>query len=160
MKAPSTAILALLAFAAPQFARAQATYQDSSNPTVLIPSTVQKCLNTSGYAVPVSSGQCASGQQASIGQTGSAGDATIATGGTAQSLFGGATPANGFSVGNPNPADDCWVSDSATAAVNGKGSYRVVANGGEYTTPPAYKPVGAVSVICPTTNDVLTARRW
>lgn len=95
-----------------------------------------------------------------VGQAATAGDATVAAGGTAQNLFGGATPANGFSVANPNLADDCWISDSVTAAVNGRGSYRLAANGGEYDTPPAYKPVGAVSAICPTTGDVLTARRW
>jgi len=95
-----------------------------------------------------------------IGQSGTAGDATMTTGGTAQNLFGGATPANGFSVANPNAADDCWISDSVTAAANGKGSYRLAANGGEYDTPPAYRPVGPVSALCPTTGDVLTARRW
>ena len=95
-----------------------------------------------------------------VGQPGTAGDATIATGGTAQNLFSGTTPTNGYSVINPNLSDDCWVSDSTTAVVNGKGSQRVAANGGEYRTPTTYKPVGAVSAICPTTNDVLTARRW
>jgi len=95
-----------------------------------------------------------------LGQTGAGGDATIAAGGTAQNLFAGATPTNGFLIGNPNLADDCWWSDSTTAAVNGKGSFRLVADGGYYETPPAYKPLGAISVICPTTSDVVSARKW
>ncbi len=61
MKTLSTVTIALLVAAAPRLAHAQAAYQDLSNPRVLIPSVVQKCLNAAGKAVPASSGQCANG---------------------------------------------------------------------------------------------------
>lgn len=88
------------------------------------------------------------------------GSTTITAGGTAQNLFSGATPTNGFSVGNPDASEDLWVSDSTTAAANGTGSIRVPANGGLYETPVGYKPVGAVSVVGATTGHKITARRW
>lgn len=88
------------------------------------------------------------------------GDTSITTGGTAQVLFKSAIPPHGYSVINPNLTDDCWISDSTTAAVNGQGSQRVAANGGEYRTPDNYFPSGPVSIICPTTADVVTARSW
>ena len=114
---------------------------------------------TPATPLPVTAGSGGLGS-VNIGQTGTGGDATITSGGVAQNLFSGTTPVNGFSIINPNLTDDCWWSDSTTAAINGKGSGRLAANGGEYDTPDVYKPVGAVSVICPTTSDVLTARRW
>lgn len=95
-----------------------------------------------------------------IGSTGIAGDAAITSGGTAQNLFSAATPTNGYEVCNPDNTEDAWISDSATAAANGQGSYRAATNGGCYTTPPGYKPVGAVSVVAATTGHKLTARRW
>lgn len=88
------------------------------------------------------------------------GSTTITAGGTAQNLFAGVTPANGFAVYNPNSSDDLWVSDSTTAAPNGVGSIRVAANGGGYESPNNYKPIGAISVYGPTTGDAVTARRW
>ena len=92
--------------------------------------------------------------------TASAGDTTITTGGTAQNLFGGATPTDGFAVYNPDPTNDLWVSDSATAAANGLGSIRVAANGGGYETPPGYNPIGAVSIVGAVTGQKITARAW
>ena len=50
-----------------------------------------------------------------------AGDVAITTGGTAQTLFSGATPPNGWKVANPDAAEDLWVSDSTTAAVERPG---------------------------------------
>lgn len=94
------------------------------------------------------------------GYAGSAGDASIATGGTAQTLFGGATPVNGWAIDNPNVSDDLWCSDSTTAAINGQGSYRIAANGGGHETPQLYKPVGPLSCVGPVTGDKITARRW
>lgn len=88
------------------------------------------------------------------------GSTTIASGGTAQTLFGGATPSNGFAIYNPDSTNDLWVSDSTTAAANGQGSLRVPANGGSYETPGSYKPIGAVSVIGAVTSQKITARRW
>lgn len=102
----------------------------------------------------------AQGFSQTVGGPAVAGDATITAGGTAQTLFGGARPIHGWSVGNPNASDDLWCSDSATAAVNGLGSYRIAANGGLYETPDLYQPTGTVSCVGPTTGDKVTARRW
>ncbi len=87
-------------------------------------------------------------------------DITITTGGAAQNLFGGVVPKTGWEIHNPDASEDCWVSDSATAAANAQGSRRVVANGGWYETPPGKRPPAAVSVICATTGHKLTASRW
>jgi hypothetical protein len=88
------------------------------------------------------------------------GSAAIATGGTAQNLFGGAVPANGFGVYNPDPVNDLWISDSATAAASNSGSIRVAANGGWYETPIRYRPIGAVSIVGGVTGQKFTARSW
>ena len=88
------------------------------------------------------------------------GSTTITTGGTAQNLFGGTPPANGFAIYNPDSTNDLWVSDSATAAVNGVGSVRIAANGGGYETPAGYRPLGAVSILSAATGAKITARRW
>ena len=88
------------------------------------------------------------------------GDTTITAGGTAQNLFLGVKPPNGFAVYNPDPTEDLWVSDSATAAANATGSIRVVANGGGYETPPGYHPAGPVSIVGATTGHKITARFW
>jgi len=87
------------------------------------------------------------------------GSTTIATGGTAQNLFSGTVPANGFSVFNPHATEYLWLSDSTTAAANAAGCIPVAPLGG-YETPPGYRPVGAVSVIAVTTGHAVTARRW
>jgi hypothetical protein len=88
------------------------------------------------------------------------GSTAITTGGTAQALFNGTIPANGFAIYNPDSSNDLWVSDSTTAAANGQGSIRVVANGGGYETPQNYRPLGAVSIIGAVTGQKITARRW
>lgn len=94
------------------------------------------------------------------GNTSTDGSTTITTGGTAQNLFSGSTPAHGFEVCNPGATDDLWVSDSTTAAANNTGSYRVGANGGCYVTPLGRLPIQAVSVVAATTGDKITARSW
>lgn len=66
MKRIPTVTMALLAFAAPHLALAQATYPDANNPSVQVPSVVQKCLNAAGRAVPISSGQCQNGIQTNL----------------------------------------------------------------------------------------------
>ena len=88
------------------------------------------------------------------------GSGTITLGGTAQTLFGGRKPINGFEVVNPHATEDLWISDTAIAAANAAGSIRVVANGGSYTTPTGYQPQGPVSVIAATTGHAFTARFW
>ena len=95
-----------------------------------------------------------------LGIAASDGSTTITIGGTAQSLFAGATPTNGWWVVNPDSTEDCWVSDSTTAAANNTGSMRLALNGGSIMTPPGYKPFAAVSVVCATTGHKLTARKW
>lgn len=95
-----------------------------------------------------------------LGTQGYDGSTTITTGGTAQNLFAGATPTNGFAIYNPDAANDLWVSDSTTAAINGVGSIRVAANGGGYETPPDYKPIGPISIVAASTGAKITARRW
>lgn len=91
---------------------------------------------------------------------GSDGSTTITSGGTAQNLFSGGTPTNGFEIGNPHPSEDLWITDNGTASANGQGCHRVAANGGTYTTPPGYRPLGAVSIIGATTGHKITARKW
>lgn len=88
------------------------------------------------------------------------GSTTMTAGGTAQNLFGGTVPTNGYSIGNPDPTNDLWVSDTTTAVANGQGSIRVVANGGYYATEPGQKPIGAVSIVGAVTGQKITARRW
>jgi hypothetical protein len=91
---------------------------------------------------------------------GIAGDTTITTGGSAQTLFSGATPVNGFAIYNPDLTNDLWISDSTTASANGQGSIRVPANGGGYETPSRYKPIGPVSIVGSATGQKITAREW
>ena len=135
------------------------TVKDSTGATQTVNTLPALGQTTGANSLPV---VVASDQGAvpTTGTAGTAGDAAITTGGTAQTLFGGATPTNGFSVSNPDQSNDLWISDSATASPNGQGSIRVVANGGYYETPPRYKPVGAVSVYGATTGQKITAREW
>jgi hypothetical protein len=118
-------------------------------------------LSNLAILVQISGGGTSSGGSGgSGGSTGSDGSTTVTTGGTAQNLFGGVTPTNGFSVYNPDAVNDLWLSDSTTAAANGQGSIRIVANGGGYETPPGYKPFAAVSIVGAVTGQKITARRW
>lgn len=85
------------------------------------------------------------------------GDTTIVSNTVAQTLFSGVTPTNGYTVCN-NCASALWVSDGGTAG-NAVGFY-VPASGGVYTTPPGYKPAGAVSIYGGTNSGNVAARRW
>jgi hypothetical protein len=86
------------------------------------------------------------------------GSGTVATGGSAQTLFAGAVPANGFLVQN-NSSAALWVSDVG-AASNGGASIQIAASGGVYATPSGYKPAGPVSLYGGTTGQAFAARRW
>lgn len=88
------------------------------------------------------------------------GSGTITTGGTAQNLFSARIMENGFSVYNPDPTNDLWISDTTTALANGSGSIRVPANGGWFETPPTYGPAGVVSIVGGVTGQKFTARGW
>jgi len=92
------------------------------------------------------------------GAVASDGSGTVATGGSAQTLFGGIVPANGFLVQN-NSSAALWVSDVGAAAADGA-SIQVLANGGVFMTPSGYKPGGAVSLFGATTGQAFAARRW
>ncbi len=94
------------------------------------------------------------------GDPASDGSGTITSGGTAQTLFGGATPTNGFGVYNPDLTEDLWISLFTTAAIASSGSIRLAANGGWYETPPDMKPSNSVSIIAATTGHKFTADRW
>jgi hypothetical protein len=86
------------------------------------------------------------------------GSGTVAAGGTAQTLFGGAVPANGFLVQN-NSSAALWICDTG-AASNGGASLQLAANGGIFATPSGYKPAGPVSLYGGTTGQPCAARRW
>ncbi|HWB50190.1 MAG TPA: hypothetical protein VG651_13850 [Stellaceae bacterium] len=86
------------------------------------------------------------------------GSGAVAAGGSAQTLFGGAVPVNGFLVQN-NSSAALWVCDAGTAS-NGGASIQLAANGGLFASPAGYKPAGAVSLYGATTGQVFAARRW
>lgn len=93
------------------------------------------------------------------GSATTAADLALTTGGTAQTVAGGA-PTNGFMVCNPSGTEEAWVSDSTTAAANTLGSFRLAPNGGCYVTPTTSKPAGAISIIAATTAHPFTIRKW
>lgn len=126
------------------FASFQLTVSNSAASTATI----------SNFALLVQATEANTNNPASDGST------TITTGGTAQTLFGGVIPTNGFSIGNPDPSNDLWISDSTTAAANATGCIRIAANGGYYATEAGQKPMGAVSVYGAVTGQKITARRW
>jgi hypothetical protein len=92
------------------------------------------------------------------GAAASDGSGTLAAGGSAQTLFAGAVPVNGFLVQN-NSSAALWISDVG-AASSGGASIQVTANGGLFVTPSGYKPAGAVSLFGATTGQAFAARRW
>lgn len=92
------------------------------------------------------------------GAAASDGSGTVATGGSAQTLFGGAVPVNGFLVQN-NSSSAIWICDTGVASAGGA-SIQIAANGGIFATPGGYKPGGAVSLFGATTGQAFAARRW
>jgi len=92
------------------------------------------------------------------GAVASDGSGTVATGGSAQTLFGGILPVNGFVVQN-NSSAALWISDVGVASAGGA-SIQLAANGGLFATPSGYKPAGAVSLYGATTGQAFVARRW
>lgn len=89
------------------------------------------------------------------------GSGTITTGGTAQNLFSGNVPPNGYSVYNPDTAD-LWIREGGTAAAAGAGSVLVGANGGSYECPRDKKlgPLGPITIVGAGTGQKFTARGW
>ncbi|HZT90221.1 MAG TPA: hypothetical protein VFA12_19805 [Stellaceae bacterium] len=86
------------------------------------------------------------------------GSGTVAAGGAAQTLFGGAVPPTGFLVQN-NSSAALWISDVGAASAGGA-SLQIAANGGMFVTAPGYKPAGPVSLYGATTGQAFAARRW
>jgi hypothetical protein len=91
------------------------------------------------------------------GSVASDGSGTVIAGGTAQTLFGGVVPANGWLVAN-NSAAALYVCDVGTAMAGGASI--PIAAGGVFATPSGYKPAGAVSLYGQNTGQAFAARRW
>ena len=85
------------------------------------------------------------------------GSATVIVGGTAQTLFAGVVPTNGYLVANDSSAT-IYVSDVG-AATSGGASIPIAA-GAVFMTPSGYKPAGAVSLWGEATGQAFAARRW
>ena len=85
------------------------------------------------------------------------GSGTVITGGTAQLLFAGVVPGNGYLVAN-NSSDTLYVCDVGVAA-SGGASIPIPA-GAVFMTPSGYHPAGAVSLWGSTTGQAFAARRW
>jgi hypothetical protein len=91
------------------------------------------------------------------GASASDGSGMIVAGGTAQTLFGGIVPANGWLVAN-NSAATLYVCDVGIATAGGASI--PVAPGGVFATPSGYKPAGVISLYGSTTGQAYAARRW
>ena len=127
-------------------------------------------LDGSGNLVPVHAASVSQGVASPVGPANplpvintagavaSDGSGTVATGGSPQTLFGGAVPANGFLVQN-NSSAVLWVRDTGIAS-SGGASLQIAANGGLFATPSGYKPAGAISLYGATTGQIFAARRW
>ena len=71
-------------------------------------------------------------------------------------LFNGAVPLNGFMVQSPG---SCFVNDNGPASSVPRQAGFYFAEPTTFITPPGYKPIGAVSVICGSATYV-AARGW
>jgi hypothetical protein len=92
-----------------------------------------------------------------VGVAPSDGGGTVAVGGTAQYLFSGLTPVNGYLLRN-NSAGPLYFSDTATAVNTGAS---ITLNPSVmWVTPPGYKPPGAVSLLGATSGAAYAARKW
>ena len=85
------------------------------------------------------------------------GSGTVVAGGTAQMLFGGITPTNGWLVAN-NSSGTLYVSDVGSATTGGA-SIPIPA-GSLFATPSGYNPAGPVSLYGATAGQAYAARRW
>ena len=85
------------------------------------------------------------------------GSGSVGVGGTAQLLFAGAVPANGYLVAN-NSSATLYVSDVGTATAGGTSV--PIAAGAVFMTPSGYQPPGPVSLYGATTGQAFAARRW
>ena len=123
----------------------------------LVPVHAPALTNAQGVSTPVGL-QNPLPVMNTAGAVASDGSGTLATGGSAQTLFGGIVPVNGFVVQN-NSSAALWISDVGVASAGGA-SIQLAANGGIFATPSGYKPAGAVSLYGATTGQAFAARRW
>lgn len=137
-----------------QVVQSISTQVDAS--TNLVPVHVPASL-VGGVATPVSQTNPLPVEVAA-GAPASDGSGTITTGGTAQLLFSGVTPINGFHVQNNHASEVLWVNDAGAAGVNA--GFQVLSGAGIYVTPSGYKPMGAVSIFAASTSHPFSARRW
>jgi hypothetical protein len=91
------------------------------------------------------------------GSAASDGSGTVGTGGTAQTLFGGVVPINGWLVAN-NSSAILYVSDVGAATIGGASI--PIPPSAVFATPSGYKPAGAISLYGATTGQAYAARRW
>jgi len=123
----------------------------------LVPVHAPAATNAQGVAAPIGPANPMPVINAA-GAAVSDGSGTIAAGGSAQMLFGGIVPANGFLVQN-NSSAALWICDVGTASAGGA-SVQIAANGGIFATPSGYRPGGAVSLFGGTTGQAFAGRRW
>jgi len=123
----------------------------------LVPVHAPALTNAQGVSTPVGL-QNPLPVMNTAGAVASDGSGTLATGGSAQTLFGGIVPVNGFVVQN-NSSAALWISDVGVASAGGA-SIQLAANGGMFQTGSGYKPAGAVSLFGATTGQAFAARRW
>ena len=95
------------------------------------------------------------------------GSMTVPQGGVVVTLFSGVTPPNGFMVqiNAPNElGNTCNISDNLPATISGVGFliggvFNTTPLPNTFITPPGYKPIGPVSIIC-TSSITIAARGW
>jgi hypothetical protein len=85
------------------------------------------------------------------------GSGTVVAGGTAQVLFAGVVPSNGYLVAN-NSSQTLYVSDVGPATSGGAAI--PIPAGTVFMTPSGYNPAGTVSLWGSTTGQPFAARRW
>jgi hypothetical protein len=85
------------------------------------------------------------------------GSGSIMAAGSAQALFGGTTPLNGYLVAN-NSAATLYVCDVNPAGAGGASI--PIAPGAIFTTPSGYRPAGVVSICGSQTGQQFAARWW
>ncbi len=92
-----------------------------------------------------------------VGASAQDGSGSITVGGTAQNLFGGLTPTNGYLVQNLSPAP-LYISDVGAASI--AGSSFILLTDQMFITPLAYRPPQGVSIFGNTSGQAFSARRW
>ena len=88
------------------------------------------------------------------------GSGNVAAANTPQSLFGGATPMNGYEVVNCDATAVLWINDEGGGAAVGAAGSIPIQPYGRYTTPVTATPPKGVTVASATVGHVFTARKW